>query len=289
MGRCDCVERRRGRGGLCLATFAASLLAMGVAPWPHGCALEGTGGRVALVELRATSAAESDAELGRLHTRFDPSWTVDLEIATVVIGAVWAYPPPPTASWVPFGPAVARAHAGDDNLAGALARVEWREQFVVDALDPASRVIGTMVGEAGAVERGSVFLDAPLGQLRTPDGPTRGHHAFVRGVARRGEREVRFEAGLGIEDRVLLQRVDEVPVGGSGRVEEGSVLTVRARPANWLRDVDFDAIAGALDEGDLSTDDDGWFRPRAESQFRNAFYVGVHSADAWQLVTEESE
>lgn len=271
----------RGRRSALVTLFALLLWAAAALDGP-GCALEGTGGRAVLVEVELTSEP-MQGTLGRARTLHSPGWTVTLDEATVVVGAVYLFPPRrETAALRPWGPARALAHAGDDNFFGVPARAEYLEAALHDALEPGARRLGRVVAEEGPLDVASVWLDEPRGELALASSPTRGHHAFVRGSAERDGRVIRFEAGIDLENTPLRRRVDNIPVEGDRFLGEGSVVRVAVRPDHWLQHVDFDLW---LDEEAGAPDTDGVYRPRQPSLFHTGWMIGFHNRHAFRVET----
>jgi len=134
-------------------------------------------------------------------------WRVELTEAIVLVGPIYAYAPAdePMAWRAPFGPPRARAHGGFDPLDGRLVRAEYLDQVAFDALgEPLD--VGAIGGLRGAASELSVVLDAPRDAFAAADGPTRGHHLWVRGSATRDDVTVEFEGGLDLPDEDLTRR-----------------------------------------------------------------------------------
>jgi len=264
-----------------LACAAALTAAAALAP--VGCAVSGTGGELVELELGFAGGAVDGAPLGAGTTLYDPAWTIELTEARVVLGAAYVFPPAEVASWrLPFVRR-AYAHAGDDNLFAVNALAEHREQVVVDALSDEPMVVGPLLGEAGAAANASVWIDAPRGELAGEGGPTHGYHGWVAGVARRGDEEVRFEAGLTLDDTPLSQRVDNIALGDQARVSEGSRVVIEVLASQWLQQIDFDALRA---DGDLEPDPDGVVRPVAPHPFQRAWVIDFHDPDAFRARVE---
>ncbi len=260
--------------------FATAALVLVAALAPTGCALEGTGGQRVLIELAFVGGAAHGGPLERGSTLYDPPFEIELEEAKLVVGAVYVFPPSTLARrWSAPFMSRAYAHAGDDNLFAVNALAEHRQSVVVDALSTTPTVIGPILAESGPADVVTVWIDAPRGALGGPEGPTRGHHGWVRGVARQGEREVRFEGGIALEDTPLSQRVDRIPLGAGAEVRAGSRVTVEVLAHQWLEQVDF---ASLLDDGDLEPDADGVARPAVPHAFQRAWLIGFHDPDAFR-------
>lgn len=173
-------------------------------------------------------------------------WRVVLEEARVLLGPLYAYAPEHDAmAWLaPLGASRARAHGGFDPLGGRLVRFEHLDQIAFDALG--GRVdVAIARGLRGAVDEVSVVLDAPRGANAALDGPTRGHHLSVRGVATRGGERVDFEGGLDLEEAGIVRRVDGIGVEGPP-LDEGSTLLLRVDPARWFAEADFTGLASPV-------------------------------------------
>lgn len=262
-------------------------LALVSAPNLGACAMAGTDGRIALVEMSITSVPEPERELGRGEALGRSRWEIELHEAKVVVGAMYAFGPPRFSTRLFRELIVGRAfaHAGEDNLNGRPALAEIREQIVVDALAPQPSSPRFTYAEVGPVEQVAVYLDDPRGELAGVNGPTRGHLAWVSGVARRDGMEITFEGGLDLEKTLLHRRVDSIAIrtqsGAEGYLEDGARLRVGVRAGRWLRDVDFDRH---LEVADVRTP----MRPSAPSQFHVAFQFGLKSADAFVAALEET-
>lgn len=202
-------------------------------------------------------------------------WSVELTEARILLGPIYAYAPDdePMAWRSPFAPSIARAHGGFDPLDGRLVRAEHLEQVAFDALAGPLEV-GPIDGLLGAVDELSVVLDAPRDANAAPDGPTHGHHAWVRGLARRGDATVAFEGGLDLPDEGLLRRVDGVSVTGPP-LGEGARLVLGIDPARWLSEADFEGLPA---EGAVLDD---------RTQPHRAFRLGARGSRAYAARTEE--
>lgn len=264
---------------LTASLLAAAALTVAAALAPGGCAVNGTGGELVELELGFAGGATGGSPLGMGTTLYDPAWVIELTEARLVLGAAYVFPPSEVAAVLrlPFL-GQARAHAGDDNLFAVNALAEWREQVVVDALSAEPTVVGPILGEAGRASEVSVWIDEPRGELAGADGPTRGYHGWVAGVARHGEDEVRFETGLTLEDTPLSQRVDRIPLGENARMSRGSRVIVQALAGQWLQQVDFAALRA---DGALEPEEDGVVRPVAPHPLQRAWLIGFHDPDAF--------
>ncbi|MFK7984806.1 MAG: hypothetical protein AB8I08_02170 [Sandaracinaceae bacterium] len=192
------------------------------------------------VPVTVSMALESLAD-GRLITV--SGWEVELEHATVLLGPIYAYGPDvePVAALTPF-PAVAHAHGGFDGLDGRVVRAEYLEQQAFDALSETPMDLGPVLGLQGTIDEVSLVLDAPRGIHASENGPTRGHHLLVCGVATRGEERVVFEGGLDLPDEGLTRRIDGVAVDGA--LADGRALVVGVDVTGWLAEADFSEFVG---------------------------------------------
>jgi hypothetical protein len=253
-----------------------------------GCALAGTRGRLAEVELLLRSESEAGGRLG-VGTTVDPDpWTVELIEARVVIGAVYLFPPrDPTLAlrWL-LGPPRALAHAGDDNEIGSTAMAEHLDQVVVDALEAEPISLGMHLAQAGLVDRGSIWLDHPRGALARQGsaGPTRGHVGWVRARASRRHQVVELSVGLDIEPTPLRRRVDGIVPRGRGDLDSGVRATFGVVPGEWLREVDFEALVPP--GHDFESDGPVRVSPEAPSQAHNAWQIALSRPTSYALSLE---
>lgn len=192
------------------------------------------------VPVPVTMALESLAD-GRVMTV--SGWEVELEHATVLLGPIYAYGPDvePVAALTPF-PTVAHAHGGFDGLDGRVVRAEYLEQQAFDALSETPLELGPVLGLQGSIDEVSLVLDTPRGLNASENGPTRGHHLLVCGVATRGDERVVFEGGLDLPDEGLTRRVDGVPVAGA--LDDGAELVIGVDVTGWLAEADFSELVG---------------------------------------------
>lgn len=238
----------------------ALMLLTTAALWPAACA--DTPGAVVPIEVAARGVGNPEP--------FETStgWTVTLDEAWVAVAAFRAYAE--GSVMARFGPSLALAHGGTDPLNGRRVRAEWLEPVVLDALDPTARTLGTIDAETGSLDEASVTLDEPTG------GDTRGHVAWVRGTATRGEDTIHFEGGLTLEDEVLIRRVENIAL--EGELAEGDRWVLTADPKLWLADAAFDR----LDEGEPRT-----ITP--ESQVHGALRLGLRNSRAWSAAIERND
>lgn len=241
-----------------------------------GCALAGTRGRLVDIELALVALAEPGMPLGRSLSIDESPWEIELLEARLIIGGVYLFPPRDPAgelaSWLL--PQRVFAHAGDDNEAGSNAMAEHIDQVVLDALDPDSLSLGVHLAQTGRVDRGSIWLDHPRGELARQGemGPTRGRLAWIHARATRADRVIEVEAGLDIENTPLRRRVDGIAPDAEVQLDEGMRATFGVRAGEWLREVDFSALVPP--EHDFSSGP-LHLRPEAPSQLHNAWQIAI--------------
>jgi len=254
-----------------------------------GCALPGTGGD--LVEISWAIRGEVPAAPVVVETVGPEPWQVELTEATLLVGPVYAFAPPQFSArgiGALLRPGRALAHAGDDNTGGARVVAELLDQVPVDLLDPQQRLLGTTVAEAGPVDIANVVFDEARFERAGPDGPTRGGHALLRGVARRdegaGERMVRFEAVLKhtVPDDRIARRVEALPVAG-GELVEGARIEIAVDPRLWVRQMRFDALLGDAEGNVDQGDPDDVLFVDEPSQLHNAWYLGMRDPRGWEV------
>jgi hypothetical protein len=260
--------------------FACVLLLLAaVAP---SCA--GTGGELVDLQLRVVPEVP---EAGTLATRpsFGEPWRLELTEAWMNLGAVYVIAPPEDALTAflraPFAPSVARAHAGHDNQEGFRALAEVRRPMLLDLLDPTPMVIDEWVGEAGQAATISVWLEAPPSEDAAP---TRGHHGFVAGTARRGEESLPFELSLDIPPGELQQRVDNIDVGGDGTLVDGGVVEVSVSVTRWLELLEVDLWL--QEDAPSPSPEDEVYRPTQPSVLHTGWRLRAQSArtfEAWVM------
>lgn len=240
-----------------------ALLLVGAALLPVSCA--DTGGSLVPIEIttRGTDATEPFGTT--------TGWTVTLDEAWVAVAAFRAYADESLAQLLV--PSRAYAHGGTDPLNGRRVRAEWFSSVVLDALDPAVRVLGLVDGETGAVDEVGVSLEQPSG------GDTRGRVAWVRGQAERDGETVAFEGGLELEDEPLVRRVENITLEGELAANDRLLLT--ADPRVWLADAAFDRLP-ENDHGEPRT-------ITSDSQVHGALRLGLRSTRAWRATIERNE
>jgi hypothetical protein len=216
----------------------------------------GTGGALVPLEVRAALVA---GEPGAPNAA---GWAVQIEEATLRVHGVYLFeePPPLVARglwergaglWI----REAHAHPGHGHFNGGQVLAEVLEPMELELGEPAwaARIIG-IEGEARSMTL----------QL-SPDAA--GAVARVRGVARRGEEEVRFEGGLTLRE---AQRSVE-GISAVAPVRRGEVLMLQIDASRWLEDADFEGME-RLDE---------------ESQPMAAWQLGVRRGAAFKLSPQQ--
>lgn len=246
------------------------------------CTDSGTGGERVAVDFVMRGESMDDGPIATSTSLVDPAWTIELDEAALLVGGVYAYPPLPRVTWLDrldrfVGPSVARAHGGDDNMAGRHALFESLDAMPLEVLAVEAVSLGEFSAESGVVDTASIVLMPAYGDAARADGPTRGGVAYVRGRATNGESELPFEAVLAAGTTPLRRRVDGI--AAEGTLADRAVVTLSVLPQEWLREVDFAAFKDAVAE-----DTDGVRRPPAESQFHAAWYLGVHAARSYRMV-----
>jgi len=252
------------------------------------CELPGTGGEFVETGWRVEGL---DASRPIVVAGVD-GWQVELLEARLLIGPIYLFAPPVTergALAELFAPGRALAHAGDDNTVGGRVVTELLDQYAYDLLDPEPQLLPPTVAEAGPVDIANVVLDEARFGLAVADGPTRGGHAFLRGVARREvdgvSQVVRFSAVLGpetVRDDRIARRVEALPV--VGELETGATVVVQADPRLWVRQMRFDDWAGGATR---ETDEE--IVIDAPSRLHNAWYLGLRDPAGWSLRVEAAE
>ncbi len=213
----------------------------------------GTGGKAVNFDMTLRPVAgPDDDDIG--HFVNDRGWGITLDEAYLCLGPIYLWENPPNlsvlagrspldtlSSWlVPR----AHAHAGDVFFAGGQVFGEYREQVVLDALGPGLD-LGTVEGVEGRAQTFSMELSFPLGQ--TPGrAALDGHQAWLSGVARQGEQEVRFAAGFDFLGSQLDRTIAEIPVDAA--VTDFGRFDISVRPSAFFRGADFGQIVTAPDD-----------------------------------------
>ncbi len=280
-------DRAQWRPRLSSAGLVGGLVAL-VAAAP-GCTLPGTGGELVEVSWRL----ESEMAAGETVLSGDAEpWEVELIEARALVGPVYVFAPPTLAQrWEPAlrvlsgAPAIALAHAGDDNSDGIRVLAELLEQVPLNLVGREGQEVAVTPAEGGEVRTVNIVLDEARFHLAAEDGPTRGHHAWIRGVARRGDEELRFAAGLSsltVPDDRIARRVEGLPVleaeGSVGDLRDGDTLVVRADPREWVRKALFDRLQAPSDGSELLVEE--------PSQLHNAWYLGIRDPVGWTVRVE---
>lgn len=230
-----------------------------------GACESGTSGRLVRFSLSVGSVVEAGAP-GPGVFETGTGWRVVLDEARIALGPVYLYATADSLATrlervlVP----VARAHGGTDPYAGRVVRGELLAPFVLDALAPERRVWTALPGSAGRVE--SLRVDLPGPDAEGGDA-LRGHHAWVRGVATRGDERVSFEGGLTIPASGISEQVEGIPLDGV--LDEGAKVTLDLRLRAWFDGAHFDRLPLPASDGARVIVPD--------SQVRNAWYLGARS------------
>ncbi len=248
--------------------FSIHVIAV-VAALLSGACESGTDGRIVRFSLAVGGVAESGAPgPGVFDT--GTGWRVVLDEARLGLGPVYLYATADSLArrleeiLVP----VARAHGGTDPYAGRVVRGEMLDAFVLDVLAPERRLWTDLPGSAGRVE--SLRVDLP-GPEAEGAGPLRGHYAWVRGTATRGDERVPFAGGLIIPSDGLSEQVEGIPL--DGLLDDGATVTLAVRPRAWFDGAHFERLPPPGGDG---------VRPIVPgSQVRNAWYLGARSLAAY--------
>jgi hypothetical protein len=244
---------------------------------PCACADgSGTGGRSVIFDV-AIEPPSSAAEPGGFPT--ETGWQVELDEAFVVVGPLYLYEDAPRLSaradeeldllsslgelLVP----TAHAHPGDVFFDGGLLRGEFIGQVVFDLLADQTLSIGPARGVAGPARSVTVVLDPPGGTILGDVESLRGHQAWVRGVARRGDETVEFEGGLDLGAELIQRQVDGVPI--DIELDDDGTLVIGVRADAWFSEADFSTLDDVADSGRLSITPD--------SQVAVAWTLGLRS------------
>jgi hypothetical protein len=229
-----------------------------------GCE-SGTEGRAVRFDLAIGSVAE-DGDPGPGVFETATGWRVVLDEARIALGPVYLYADAMSLArridrvLVP----VARAHGGTDPYAGRTVRGEMLDVLVLDALSRERVSFRALPGRAGRVE--SVRVDL-AGLPNEEAAALRGHDAWVRGFATRGDERVSFAGGLDIPGDGLTANVEGIPC--EGFLDEGALVTLDVRLRAWFDAADFARLPPA--------DAEGMRLIQPDSQVRNAWYLGARS------------
>ncbi|WP_394824180.1 hypothetical protein [Pendulispora albinea] len=273
------IDRGRAR-----AQTRGSFLAMSATVIVLGAACSsGTGGRAIRFSMGVAPAPESVSTFVTTT-----GWSVTLEEACMAIGPIYLYanpsllapaeasllaPAETTHRRGPLGRVAdwlvppAFAHGGDAHYNGGEVRGEWVEQVAFDALAPAGIDLGATNGLAGPARSFSLLLLPPRPTARGDTACLRGHHAYARGAARKGETTVPFEGGLDIENKGTFRSVDGIPL--DAQLDDGVRITVRLHTRAWFDDAHFDRLT--------ERNADGRFVITAESQVAAAWFAGARA------------
>jgi hypothetical protein len=198
-------------------------------------------------------------------------WEIELTEARAVIGPVYAYAPldEDLAFLDVLSPARAFAHGGHDALDGRVVRAELLDPYAVDLLGPRIE-LAPIDGLEGAISELTIALAPPTGDLAAENGPTRGHHVWIAGVARREEIEIQFEGGLDLQTDD--QRIDAIAI--DARVTQGASLTIASDARAWLAEADF----SGLPSGSVALED--------AAQPSRALWIGARNAGHWSATVD---
>ncbi len=146
-----------------------------------------------------------------------------------------------------FGPAYFCATSASSSELCETAVLETRETHPFDALDPIDQPLGELVGVTGNIRSAQYDLGIPF--LLTQSAPTPlaaavdGHSLVLEATATDGvttfDLEVAMDATAGVSGNTLIVGaaiVAEVPA-------RGGVMTASVDPRNWLRGLDWAALA----------------------------------------------
>ncbi|MCS6857327.1 MAG: hypothetical protein NZM37_06420 [Sandaracinaceae bacterium] len=249
------------------------------------CLVPGTGGRLVQVRLALQPRAREGQVLGRSQSIDPEPWSIEILEAKLIIGALYLFPPRPLFSWQALRllfwlPPKALAHAGDDNEGGN-AILEHLDQVVVDLLDPTPIDLGARLGESAVVDRASLWLDHPRGDLARmgASGPTRGHLAWVHLRAKRGFTCLEIRTGIDIPPTPLRRRVDRIRPERPKSLEEGMEVTFYIYPSDWFSEVDFNSLIPSGNKGDQPIQ----LELNAPSQFHNAWQIAMSQPSSYGL------
>lgn len=251
---------------LCIALSLCTFAACGVTP-----------GRPASVEVYARAVPEA-GEINPLEFATATGWRVTLHEARIALGPLFVFGATDAVAQLRGALLpVARAHGGEGLFGMRPVLAELSEQREVD-LARGVTSLGIAHGAEGIAVDATLVLDAPRGSLGAVDGPLRGHHLWVAGVARRDSEELAFEGGLDIPDEGTLRHVEGLAL--DALIEDGGRIEVGVHPRYWLDAAHFERLPLPIAEG----------APRVitiGSQVRGALYLGARSADAFSLAWGE--
>ncbi|WP_433927195.1 hypothetical protein AB3662_29395 [Sorangium cellulosum] len=256
---------------------AAALLVLALLP---ACDVpSGTGGREVRFTLELATAAAPSRPAGSFTT--STGWDVTLESAVIALGPVYLYENPPhlVARGPARGPAgglwdvlvpPAHAHAGSEHFFGGEVKGEWLGQLAFDALAPGARLVDTP-GTAGGVRSLSIGLHPPRASIAGDAGGLGGHHAYVVGVATRGDLEIPFEGGLDIEAEGNKREVAGIPL--EAELDDGVSVTIELHLEAWFDEAHFDRLTEESPRGRFLLD--------RSTQAGAAWFIGARSAAAF--------
>jgi hypothetical protein len=279
------LHRGSGRARHALLSLSLSLsLWVALAGGVGGCDQpSGTGGQAIQFTVVVRGAPQEGKPLGALTTR--TGWEVTLEEAYITIGPLYLYenapaqvaalaqqPAPGGASWLrALWLPSAYAHAGDQHFSGGRVMGEALQQHVIDLLDPAGVTLTRSRGVEGRAQSLSVWLLPPKASAVGPTESLRGYTAYVVGVARRDDQEVRFAGGLSIPDEESMRLVAGVPVNIP--LTDGAQALIEVHPDAWFTDAHFDRLT------EVTSGDRALIGP--DTQPYNAWLIGARGAWAF--------
>lgn len=259
-----------------MTTFKPSLLAFALLSALVSCD-DAAGGRPIAFALVLGAQPQSATTPANSFTT-SAGWNVQLQEACIALGPLYIFRAPSHLNlaqqmWAWALPR-AHAHVGSSHFGGKEVRGEWLGQAAVNALDPSPQAVGAHNALEGDVQSYSVLLNPPRGPL-TSHPCLRGHHAFVVGVASKGEVVVAFEGGLQIENVGTNRQVEGLPL--PAELRDGATVSVRVRPSAWFDLADFSSLTQLAPSGR--------FLITVDSQVHRTWFIGVRSQNAFVAET----
>ncbi len=256
----------------------AASLVLAVACMPEE---SGTGGRTVYFDL----AVESPSYMARRTFVTELGWEVELQEAFIVVGPFYLWEAPSLASrsghtrkdrdllgWVgDLLVPTAWAHPGDRTFDGKAIRGELLGQYVYDLTTGEPAALGLARGIEGEVGSMTVVLDPPGAAAEGDVAALHGHHAWVKGIARRDGEDIAFEGGLDIPAEGTQREVEGLPLDLT--LEDDGMLVVGLHPKVWFDQAQFDTLQAPSDGG-----------PRIitpDSQVGVAWFLGARSPAAF--------
>ncbi len=142
--------------------------------------------------------------------------------------------------------------------------------LALDALAPGARLVDTP-GTAGGVRSLSIGLYPPRTSIAGDAGGLGGHHAYVVGVATRGDIEIPFEGGLDIEAEGNKREVAGIPL--TAELDDGVPVTIELHLEAWFDEAHFDRLTEKSPRGR--------FLITRSTQVGAAWFIGARSAAAF--------